>query len=60
MPDIRKYSSVSVNKKTYKELVVIAEALTDKLGMEMSISKTIEHLAGQKVKKLKLNGHSKP
>ena len=49
MPDIRKYSSVSVNKKTYKELVAIAEALTDKLGMEMSISKTIEHLAGQKV-----------
>ena len=59
MPDIRKYSSVSVNKKTYKELVAIAEALTDKLGMEMSISKTIEHLATQKAKQMKLNGHSK-
>ena len=58
MPDIRKYSSVSLNKKTYKELVAVAEALTDKLGIDMSISKTIEHLATQKAKQLKLNGHS--
>jgi hypothetical protein len=48
-----------VNKKTYKELVALAEALSDKLGMDMSISKTIEHLATQKAKQMKLNGHSK-
>ena len=58
MPDIRKYSYVSVNKKTYKERVAVAEDLTDKLGIDMSISKTIEHLATQKAKQLKLNGHS--
>tara|TARA_E500000318_G_C3545182_1_gene206334 strand:+ start:673 stop:855 length:183 start_codon:yes stop_codon:yes gene_type:complete len=60
MPDILKYSSVSVNKKAYHELKSIAEALSKELGIKMSLSKTIEHLATQKAKALGLNGHSKP
>ena len=59
MPDILKYNSVSVNKHTYKELRAVAKALSEKLGMKMSISKTIEHLATNKAKQMKLNGHSK-
>ena len=56
MPDILKYSSVSVNKKTFKAVSV---ALSDELGMKVSLAKTIEHLATQKSKQLGLNGHSK-
>jgi|TARA_A100000172_G_scaffold61462_1_gene40807 hypothetical protein len=59
MPDILKYSSVSVNKKTYKELKAVSAALSTELGMKVSLAKTIEHLATQKAKQLGLNGHSK-
>ena len=59
MPDILKYSSVSVNKKTYKELKAVSNALSTELGMKVSLAKTIKHLATQKAKQLGLNGHSK-
>tara|TARA_R100001443_G_scaffold15840_2_gene25624 strand:- start:7452 stop:7637 length:186 start_codon:yes stop_codon:yes gene_type:complete len=58
MPDITKYSSVSISKTAYKELNLIKEKLSDDLGVSFSLAKLIEHLAKEKVKKLKLNGHS--
>tara|TARA_R100000544_G_C2169173_1_gene31376 strand:+ start:74 stop:259 length:186 start_codon:yes stop_codon:yes gene_type:complete len=59
MPDISKYSSVSISKEAYKELNLIKEQLSEDLGVSFSLAKLIEHLAKEKVKKLKLNGHAK-
>ena len=59
MPDISKYSSVSISKEAYKELNLIKEQLSEDLGVSFSLAKLIEHLAKEKVKKLKLNGHEK-
>ena len=58
MPDVNKYSSVSISKEAYKELNLIKKNLSDELGVTFSLAKLIEHLAKEKVKKLKLNGHS--
>ena len=59
MPDISKYSSVSISKEAYKELNLIKAQLSEDLGVSFSLAKLIEHLAKEKVKKLKLNGHAK-
>ena len=58
MPDVNKYSSVSISKEAYKELNLIKKNMSDELGVTFSLAKLIEHLAKEKVKKLKLNGHS--
>ena len=58
MPGVNKYSSVSISKEAYKELNLIKKNLSDELGVTFSLAKLIEHLAKEKVKKLKLNGHS--
>ncbi len=58
MPDINKYSSVSISKAAYKELNIVREHLSSELGITFSLAKLIEHLAKDKAKSLKLNGHS--
>ena len=58
MPDIRKYSSVSLSKAAYKELVLVKKHLSNELGVTFSLAKLIEHLAKDKAKTLKLNGHA--
>ena len=58
MPDVNKYSSVSISKEAYKELNLIKKNLSDELGVTFSLAKLIEHLAKEKVKNLKLNGQS--
>jgi|TARA_R100000231_G_scaffold56475_1_gene46884 hypothetical protein len=58
MPDINKYSSVSISKEAYKELNLVKKHMSDELGVTFSLAKLIEHLAKEKVKNLKLNGHS--
>ena len=58
MPDINKYSSVSISKEAYKELNLVKEHMSEELGVSFSLAKLIEHLAKEKVKNLKLNGHS--
>ena len=55
MPDIRKYSSVSLSKAAYKELVLVKKHLSNELGVTFSLAKLIEHLAKDKVKSLGLN-----
>ena len=59
MPDISKYSSVSISKAAYKELNLVKEHLSEELGVTFSLAKLIEHLAKDKAKALKLNGHAK-
>ena len=59
MPDISKYSSVSISKAAYKELNLVKELLSEELGVTFSLAKLIEHLAKDKAKTLKLNGHAK-
>ena len=59
MPDIKRYSSVSVSKKAYKELNIVKEHLSEELGITFSLAKLIEHLAKEKTKTLKLNGSAK-
>ena len=59
MPDISKYSSVSISKGAYKELNLVKELLSEELGVTFSLAKLIEHLAKDKAKTLKLNGHAK-
>ena len=58
MPDVNKYYSVSISKEAYKELNLIKKNMSDELGVTFSLAKLIEHLAKEKVKNLKLNGHS--
>jgi len=59
MPDISKYSSVSISKAAYRELNLVKKHLSDELGVTFSLAKLIEHLAKDKAKTLKLNGHGK-
>jgi len=59
MPDISKYSSVSISKAAYKELNLVKKHMSDELGITFSLAKLIEHLAKDKAKTLKLNGHAK-
>ena len=58
MPDINRYSSVSISKEAYKELNLVKEHKSEELGITFSLAILIEHLAKDKVKSLKLNGHS--
>ena len=53
MPDISKYSSVSISKAAYKELNLVKEHLSEELGVTFSLAKLIEHLAKDKAKTLK-------
>ena len=59
MPDIKRYSSVSVSKAAYKELNIVKEHLSEELGVTFSLAKLIEHLAKEKTKARKLNGSAK-
>tara|TARA_R100001244_G_C5106274_1_gene120031 strand:- start:166 stop:348 length:183 start_codon:yes stop_codon:yes gene_type:complete len=59
MPDIKRYSSVSVSKAAYKELNIVKKHLSEELGVTFSLAKLIEHLAKEKTKALKLNGSAK-
>ena len=58
MPDIKRYSSVSVSKAAYKELVLVKKHLSNELGVTFSLAKLIEHLAKDRAKTLNLNGHA--
>ena len=50
MNDITKYRNVSLTHETYKKLIALSKILlTD---AKLSISKTIESIANEKVKKL--------
>ena len=59
MPDINRYTSVSISKKAYKDLTLVQEAMSKEFGATLSLAKLIEHLVSDKSKTLKLNGHSK-
>tara|TARA_B100001996_G_C18138874_1_gene392159 strand:+ start:239 stop:442 length:204 start_codon:yes stop_codon:yes gene_type:complete len=50
MPDIRKYSSISMTKKAYNNLKQVQEHYSEELGIEFSLAKLVEHLAANKVK----------
>ena len=56
MTDITKYRNVSLSKDTYPILIKLSSSLLAD-GTKLSISKTIESIANEKLKKL--NG-SKP
>ena len=56
MTDITKYRNVSLSKDTYAILIKLSRSLLGS-GTKLSISKTIESLANEKVKKV--NGKSK-
>ena len=56
MTDITKYRNVSLSKDTYAILIKLSRSLLSD-GTTLSISKTIESIANEKLKKL--NG-SKP
>ena len=56
MTDITKYRNVSLSKDTYAILIKLSRSLLA-VGTKLSISKTIESIANEKLKKL--NG-SKP
>jgi hypothetical protein len=56
MTDITKYRNVSLSKDTYAILIKLSRSLLSD-GTKLSISKTIESIANEKLKKL--NG-SKP
>ena len=56
MTDITKYRNVSLSKDTYAILIKLSRSLLGN-GTKLSISKTIESLANEKVKKV--NGRSK-
>ena len=56
MTDITKYRNVSLSKDTYAILIKLSRALLAD-GTKLSISKTIESIANEKLKKL--NGKAK-
>ena len=56
MTDITKYRNVSLSKDTYAILIKLSRNLLGN-GTKLSISKTIESLANEKIKKI--NGKSK-
>lgn len=58
MPDINRYTSVSITKKAHKELILVQKAMSKEFGADLSLAKLIEHLVSDKSKALKLNGHS--
>ena len=50
MTDITKYRNVSLTHDTYKKLIALSKVLLP--DAKLSISKTIESIANEKVKKL--------
>lgn len=50
MPDIRKYSSISLTKKAHENLNLIKKHYSMELGVEFSLAKLVEHLAADKIK----------
>jgi len=56
MTDITKYRNVSLSKDTYAILIKLSRSLLSD-GTKLSISKTIESIANEKLKKL--NGKAK-
>tara|TARA_R100001594_G_scaffold49599_4_gene82535 strand:- start:861 stop:1055 length:195 start_codon:yes stop_codon:yes gene_type:complete len=56
MTDITKYRNVSLSKETYAILIRLSRSLLPD-GTKLSISKTIESIANEKLKKL--NGKAK-
>ena len=50
MTDMNKYKNVSLSKETYKVLEALSKVLLP--DAKLSISKTIESIANEKVKKL--------
>jgi hypothetical protein len=50
MTDMNKYKNVSLTKETYKVLEALSKVLLP--DAKLSISKTIESIANEKVKKL--------
>ena len=56
MTDITKYRNVSLSKDTYAILIKLSRSLLA-YGTKLSISKTIESIANEKLKKL--NGKAK-
>ena len=50
MTDMSKYKNVSLTKETYKKLELLSKVLLP--DAKLSISKTIEAIANEKVKKL--------
>ncbi len=51
MTDITKYRNVSLSKDTYAILIKLSRSLLAE-GTKLSISKTIESIANEKLKKL--------
>ena len=51
MTDITKYRNVSLSKDTYAILIKLSRSLLSD-GTKLSISKTIESIANEKLKKL--------
>ena len=51
MTDITKYRNVSLSKDTYAILIKLSRSLLED-GTKLSISKTIESIANEKLKKL--------
>tara|TARA_B100000683_G_C12386992_1_gene513823 strand:+ start:304 stop:468 length:165 start_codon:yes stop_codon:yes gene_type:complete len=51
MPDTKRYTSVSVNKKTHQELTKLKSQFYHDYGYDLSIAKIIEKLAVQEVRK---------
>jgi hypothetical protein len=53
MTDMTKYKNVSLSKETYSVLAKLSKVLMpDFPGGKLSIAKTIEYIANEKVKKL--------
>jgi len=50
MTDITRYKNVSLSKETYKDIQVLSKEIFD---VPLSLSKTIEFLAKDKIRKIK-------
>jgi len=50
MTDITKYKNVSLSKETYKDIQTLSKEIFD---VPLSLSKTIEFLAKDKIRKIK-------
>ena len=50
MTDITRYKNVSLSKETYKDIQILSKEIFD---VPLSLSKTIEFLAKDKIRKIK-------
>ena len=50
MTDITRYKNVSLSKETYKDIQILSKEIFD---VPLSLSKTIEFLAKDKIRKMK-------